>query len=290
MLTPEQVAFYHANGYTTVPNILPDAELAELRQVTDEFVDKSRQATDHTAEFDLEPGHTPEAPRLRRLKHPESLHPAYDRVFRNEHIIDMVAQLVGPDVRHFGGKLNLKSAGFGSPVEWHQDYAFGSTRSNDDMLAVGVAIDDMTPENGCMLVVPGSHKGPIFNHYQDDVFAGAVTDPDFVPDPIAPLLLNAGDISIHHGRLLHASAPNRTPDRPRRFYLLQYCAADSWTQPLSPEEREVYKTQMLRGELPESPRFVDAPPVPRPAQPRTGRGGSIYEQQTHLQQRLFEEA
>jgi len=45
---------------------------------------------------------------------------------------------------------------------------------------------------------------------------------------------------------------------------------------------------MLRGELPESPRHADIPPVPRPANPRSGRGGSIYEQQTHLQRRLFE--
>lgn len=288
MLTQEQVASYHAEGYISVPGVLSAGEIAELRQVTDEFVEKSRQATDHTDVFDLEPGHTPQAPRLRRLKFPENLHPAYDRVCRCKHILDMVAQLVGPAVRHFGGKLNMKSAGFGSSVEWHQDFAFGNTRSNDDMLAVGVAIDEMTLENGCLLVVAGSHKGPVFNHFQEDVFAGAVTDPNFEPHPVAPLQLNAGDISIHHGRLLHASAPNKTPDRPRRLYLLQYCAADCWPQPVSPEELEVFKTQMLRGELPESPRHADIPPVPRPANPRSGRGGSIYEQQTHLQRRLFE--
>ena len=288
MLTQDQVASYHDKGYVTVPGALWADQVTELRRVTDQFVDKSRQATEHTSEFDLEPGHTPAAPRLRRLKSPESLHPAYDRVLRCEHILDMVAQLVGPAIRHFGGKLNMKSAGFGSPVQWHQDYAFGNPRSNDDILAVGVAIDDMTPKNGCLLVVPGSHKGPIYNHYQDDVFAGAVTDPDFQPNPVEPVQLNAGDISIHHGRLLHASAQNTTRDRPRRLYLMQYCAADCWPQPVFPEELEVYKTQMLRGELPESPRHADIPPVPRPANPRCGRSGSIYEEQTHLQRRLFQ--
>ena len=159
MLTQDQIESYHTDGYITVARVVSAEEVAELRRVTDHFVDQSRQATDHTDQFDLEPGHSPETPRLRRLKLPESLHPAYDRVFRDETIIGMVAQLVGPAVRHFGGKLNMKSAEFGSPVEWHQDFAF-APRANDAMLAVGVAIDDMTPENGCLLVVPGSHRGP----------------------------------------------------------------------------------------------------------------------------------
>ena len=289
MLTPDQVASYQTNGYITVDNLIPPETIAELRRVTDQFVEASRQVTEHTPDFDLEPGHTPHAPRLRRLKHPERLHPAYDQILRNRTIIDIVAQLVGPNVRHFGGKLNMKSAGFGSPVEWHQDHAFGPTRSNDDILAVGVAIDDMDLENGCLLVVPGSHKGPIYNHYQDDVFAGAITDPNFVPGQVTPVQIKAGSLSIHHGRLLHASAPNKTPDRPRRLYLLQYCAADCWPKDVSADTIAQYRDAMLCGQLPAAPRYADVPPVPQPAQPRQGRSGSIYEQQTHLQRRLMTE-
>ncbi len=71
MLTKSQVESYNADGYVTVAGVLPPDEMAELRRVTEEFVDKSRHATDHTDEF-LEPGHTVEAPRLRRLKLPEN--------------------------------------------------------------------------------------------------------------------------------------------------------------------------------------------------------------------------
>ena len=74
MLPQEHVASYHAEGYISVPGVLSAGEIAELRQVTDEFVEKSRQATDHTDVFDLEPGHTPQAPRLRRLKFPGNWH------------------------------------------------------------------------------------------------------------------------------------------------------------------------------------------------------------------------
>ena len=289
MLTTEEIEFYHTNGYVTATGVLSADEVAELRRVTEEFVDKSRLATDHTEEFDLEPGHTAEKPRLRRLKYPELRHPAYDHVFRHESIIDIAAQLLGPNIRHHGGKLNMKSAGFGSPVEWHQDFAF-APRTNDDMLAVGVAIDDMNEENGCLLVVPGSHKGPIHNHYQEDVFVGAVTDSDFEPESIAAIELEAGDISLHHGRTLHASATNTAPDKQRRLYLLQYCAADAWRLDQADAQEEGPEVDcdehVLRGE-PAQPRFVETPPVPKPDTIRPGLGGSIYETQTQLERRFF---
>lgn len=287
MLTDEQVKQYHTDGYVTVAGVLPPEEIEELRRVTEEFVDKSRHATDHTGEFDLEPGHTAQVPRLRRLKYPEKLHPAYDRVMRNETIIDMVAQVVGPDVRHFGGKLNMKAAGFGSPVEWHQDYAFAA-RTNDDMLAVGVPLDDMTSENGCLLVVPGSHKGPIYDHFQGNIFVGGITDPDFDPGNVVPLELTAGDISIHHGRSLHASATNTSPDKPRRLYLLQMCAADSWViKPGEDNPEADLDENILRGEAPAEPRWVEVPPVPTPDTIEAGLAGSIYESQKLLQRRFF---
>ena len=119
----------------------------------------------------------------------------------------------------------MKSAGFGSPVEWHQDFAFAADVTNDDMLSVGLAIDDMTRDNGCLLFIPGSHKGPVYNHHQNNVFVGAITNPDFTPDNAVPIEVKAGGITIHHTRTLHASAPNLS-GQSRRLFLLQYCAAD----------------------------------------------------------------
>ena len=175
MLTQEQIDRYHADGYIAVENVLSDDLVAELRRVTDDFVERSRAVTDHTDVFDLEPGHTPEAPRLRRLKGPIDQHPVYDRALRDDGVLDIVAQLIGHGIRTNGNKLNMKSPGYGSAVEWHQDWAF-YPHSNDDVLAVGVAMDDMTEENGCMLMIPGSHRGPIYSHHQDGHFVGAVTE------------------------------------------------------------------------------------------------------------------
>ena len=81
--------------------------------------------------------------------------------------------LWGPDIRFDTAKLNMKCAGFGAPVEWHQDWAF-YPHTNDNLAAVGVMFDDMAMENGPLMVIPGSHKGPIFDHHADGVFCGAM--------------------------------------------------------------------------------------------------------------------
>jgi ectoine hydroxylase-related dioxygenase (phytanoyl-CoA dioxygenase family) len=282
MLTQQQIAFYHTNGYLSVERVLSEQEVDELRRVTDEFVEKSRQVTEHTDVFDLEPGHTPEAPRLRRLKNPASQHPVYDNTLRHPRILDIVAQLIGPGIRYNGHKLNMKSPEYGSPVEWHQDWAF-YPHTNDDLLAVGVAMDDMTLTNGCLMVIPGSHTGRIYNHHQNGFFVGAVTDSDFNHEKAVPVEVKAGGISIHHVRMLHGSAPN-TSDRPRRLLLFQYCAVDAW--PLSGvSDWKVFNDYILRGEPTNQPRLTQVPVrIPQPYGPRSG---SIYEVQTLLERPIF---
>ena len=79
MLSQEQVDFYHANGYLGVDGVLSGEEVAELRRVTDAFVEASREVTETDKVFDLEPGHTPENPQLRRLIDPSRQHDVYAR-------------------------------------------------------------------------------------------------------------------------------------------------------------------------------------------------------------------
>ncbi|MBM3264824.1 MAG: phytanoyl-CoA dioxygenase family protein, partial [candidate division Zixibacteria bacterium] len=191
MLTQKQIEFYHEQGYLAVPDVLTGDEVDALRRVTDEFVEKSREVTAHTDVFDLEPGHTPENPKLRRIKEPVGQHEVYRQTIRHNGILDIVEQLIGPGIRTNGNKLNMKSAEFGSPVEWHQDWAF-YPHTNDDILAVGVCIDDMRLDNGALLVIPGSHRGPIYDHHQNGRFCGAVNDPAFKPENIVAVEVPAG--------------------------------------------------------------------------------------------------
>ena len=198
-------------------------------------------------------------------------------------MLDIVAQLIGPGIHYNGDKLNLKLASVGSPVEWHQDWPF-YPHTNDDLLAVGVAMDDSTLDNGCLLVLPGTHTGPILDHHEDGHFVGAVTDPGFRPEGAVPITLKAGGISIHHARLLHGSAPNRST-RPRRLLLFQYCAIDAW--PLMGGEMywDTYVASILRGQPTNQPRLAPVPvrlPRPQPLQ-----SGGIYEMQEKLKNPLY---
>ncbi len=102
--------------------VFSPAEIAELRRVTDEFVEKSRGVTKSGDVFDVEPSHTPEQPRLRRLKEPVKQHAVYRQALRHPAVLNIVSQLIGPAFSTNGDKLNMKLANVGSPVEWHQDW------------------------------------------------------------------------------------------------------------------------------------------------------------------------
>ncbi len=286
MLTQAQIDEYHERGFIAVGEVLPDEQVAELQAVTDDFVERSRTVTEHSDVFDLEPDHTPDAPKLRRLKEPHLVHDAYDRVLRDDGIVEMASQLLGTyAVRTHGTKLNMKSGEFGSPVHWHQDWAF-YPHTNDDVLAVGVAIDDMTQENGCLLAIPGSHRGPVLDHNQDGAFVGAVTDLSFDPDDAEPIEIAAGGISIHHVRTLHGSL-NNTSEASRRLLLLMYCAGDAYPIWIAGGQMDwdQYRATFVRGEASNEVRMASAPV--RLPQPPPIRSGSIYEIQREMKGTTF---
>ena len=277
MLSSRQVQSYRDQGYLAVPGVLSAAEVAELQRVTDELVDASRGVAAHTDVYDLEPGHSAAEPRVRRIKSPDRQHEVYARTLRHPAILDIVEQLVGPGVRYQSTKLNLKAAGYGSPVEWHQDWAF-YPHTNDDILAVGVCIDAMSEANGGLLVVPGSHRGPLYDHHQDGWFVGAITGAEVDTEQVVQLEVPAGGISLHHVRTVHGSVPNRSP-RPRRLLLLELCAVDAWPL-LNMPGLEAFDARILRGSATVTPRLEAAPVrIPLPAHERRG---SIYEVQSKL--------
>ncbi len=78
---------------------------------------------------------------------------------RHGAILEILRELIGPAIRFDTSKLNMKSPGYGAAVEWHQDWAF-YPHTNSDLCAVGVMMDDCGIENGPLLCIPGSHRGP----------------------------------------------------------------------------------------------------------------------------------
>lgn len=290
MLTSAQIAHYRERGYLVVPGVLPESEVASLQAVCDEFLQRSRAVTQSDDVFDLEPSHAAASPAIRRIKNPHLHHERYRDLVSDDRILDCLAPLIGGDIRFEGSKLNYKPAGVGSPVEWHQDFAF-YPHTNDDLCAVGIVIDEARLENGAMLVVPGSHTGPIYDHHQDGLFVGAVpADLNVLADAVA-LEAPAGSITIHHARMLHASAPNRS-SRPRRFLLNQYAAADAYPVffgAVLGGSQDEFDAKIVRGRSPRVARLESiGTPVPIPN--FAGPVGTIYEVQQTLRKRGFQEA
>jgi ectoine hydroxylase-related dioxygenase (phytanoyl-CoA dioxygenase family) len=288
VVTPEQVQAYRRDGFVVVHDVLDAAEVAALKRVTDEFVDGSREVREHTKIYDLEPGHSAAQPRVRRIKAPHAHHPVYAALIRHPRILAVLQALVHPSIRFDTSKLNLKSAGYGAAVEWHQDWPF-YPHTNDDLAAVGVMIDDMEMVNGPLLCIPGSHRGPVFDHHDaDGYFCGAMDPEKHEIDygAAVPCTGRAGSISIHHVRTVHGSAVN-TSNTARRLLLLQYRAADAW--PLLARGQmgfDEWKALLLCGEDdPTSPRCADVPVrLPLPA---SLHQGSIYENQRTLKNSYF---
>src|SRR5262245_53808820 len=123
VLTAAQRDAYARDGYVIVDDVLTADELSALNDVVDELIERPRIVTESDELFDLEPGHSGAAPKLRRIKDPQRHQETFDRVMRSPRVLDAVADVVGPDVRFVAGKLNLKHSGGGAAVEWHQDHA-----------------------------------------------------------------------------------------------------------------------------------------------------------------------
>ena len=278
-LTDAQVQSYQRDGYLAVRGVLDATQIGTLRRVTEALVERSRAVTKSDALFDLDPRHTAAQPVLRRIKNPADNDPLYRWVTFESPIPDIVAQLLGPAVRFHHSKLNMKGSLIGAAVEFHQDAAF-YPHSNDDVLAVGLLLDDATADNGAMAVLPGSHRGPIYTHYDGQGrFVGCMR-PDDVErlDTSRAVLLElpGGSIHIHHYRLVHWSAPN-TSTRERRLLINSYAAADALSLVPDSTRSPLYGT-LVRGTAPGMARRTagDMPLPPDFSQGYT----SIYELQS----------
>ena len=286
MLSDEQMNQYQEDGYVIARSVINDELLGRVRNVVAEMLSEAEKVSDHDEKFDLEPSHSLSSPKVRRIKTPHKWHSIFWELIQTKNMVNCLTCLLGADVRLHGSKLNLKSAHDGSAVEWHQDWAF-YPHSNDHVLAVGLMLDDMTMDNGPLMLVPGSHRvEKVWDHHQDGHFCGAISpslnqDLDF--DSAVPCIGKAGDCSFHHVRLVHGSAQNVSKDS-RRLMLYECAAADAWPY-FRFSDLEEFNSRMIAGRPTVEPRATNVP-VRMPFPPAK-KQGSIYENQTMLTDRFF---
>ena len=228
MLSREQIEFYHEHGYLLVENVLSDVELKTLQTITYDLIEKSKDITESNDAYDLDEGHSRHTPRLTRIKLPHKQDPYFWEVLTQSNVTRVLNDLLGEDTTLITAKLNTKAPGGGQAVEWHQDWAF-YPHTNDDLLAFGIMLEDVTPDNGPLMVIPGTHKGPLLSHKHEGLFCGAIhpDDPLFEQEKAVTLTGKAGSMTVHHVRTLHGSAPNMS-DKNRLILFYELASGDAW--------------------------------------------------------------
>ncbi len=277
MLSVEQKQFYKNEGYLLVKNVISRKQLKEMNIIIDDLIEKSKKIKESNKIYDLEAGHCSDYPKLSRIKQPHIVNKYFWDILKLSPIKEILVDLLGPNVSLKTSKLNTKFSSGGSAVEWHQDWVF-YPHTNDDVLALGLFLDDVDFDNGPLMVIPKSHRGPILNHTnKKGVFCGAINpeDKNFNINKAITLTGNAGSMSIHHVRTLHGSSINNS--NKKRLILFYECnSADAW--PLvgtgayynSSNPNKLWdqlNKQMVSGQVCLTPRMKNVPvrvPLPPP--------------------------
>jgi hypothetical protein len=262
---------YFEDGFLTVPGYVGTGWLARLRAVIAAKIEESRTLTESDDQFDLAPDHSAEKPNIRRLRKAVDQHPDLWAFARDRSVVDLVADLVGPDVRFHSAKLNFKWSAGGDAVRWHQDIQ-GWPHTNFSVLTFGVYLEDTGPEQGPLTAMPGTHRGRIFDQFDDDGrWTGAVAPRDVATLPLdtaAELCGPAGTVVVLHCRVVHGSAANYS-SRIRPLLLNVYAAADAL--PMTPAPAPTSRTGVLvRGQ---EPLHVHMEPYPARLPPRWDQVG-----------------
>ena len=163
MLTKKQINFYKKEGYLLVEDVITREQLNYILEITNGLVKKSKNVVSSNEIFDLDRGHSEENPRLTRIKQPHKVNNFFWKVIFESKIKEILVDLLGENISLKTSKLNSKFPDGGSHVDWHQDWVF-YPHTNDDVLALGLMLNDVDIENGPLMVIPKSHLGPILKH------------------------------------------------------------------------------------------------------------------------------
>lgn len=205
-LTAGQLQALDRDGYVAPLSLCPPEHMAELRTAVEAAV-----ATPGPHDGD------------RWSARHQDCRVVYD-ICASPGICDAVAQVLGQDLVLWNTVLMSKEPG-GAEIPWHQDHDFDYL-SPDISLAAWLAIDDATTANGCLEVIPGSHKQllPSISRTQDGEFDSRVADIHVAGRPRVPIELRAGEFLLFRNKILHYSAPN-TSSRRRLGLAIRYTIA-----------------------------------------------------------------
>ena len=239
-ITFNEVKFYKKNGYLVKKNLIPKREIYKINDLVKNIISKEKKKKTKiknqggTQAYDnyhfVYNSNSSKNKQILRLNNPQNRHKVFFKVSRNKKIISIVKKLIGGTVRFHLGKLNFKLPNKkGGEIAWHQDWAF-YPHTNDDLITVGIYLEDCNEENGPLKVIPGSHRKQVLNHHsEENNFIGKINTKrsKINVKKNVSLMGSAGTVTFFHCRTIHGSGLNYTSNN-RPLLLFCYRACDAW--------------------------------------------------------------
>lgn len=214
---------FNANGYYIAKNALTAQECEEMNQDIKEMAGGKYPSPIFN---DLENKGTPEEVynKILCIHHPHTVSPIFIKYMKHPNITAVLGECIGPSVKCMQSMYFVKPPGLPGQA-WHQDECYIPTRDRS-LCGAWVALDDATIENGCLWVLPGSHKSgyiyPFRDHNQPDKYDSAQQVFGFDESPQIPVEVKKGDVIFFNGYLLHKSEKNKTKNNYRRAIVYHY--------------------------------------------------------------------
>lgn len=218
-LTPEQLKFYSDEGYLALGKVLSDDALS---RISEELIRAWREEhSAHAADQTWLQNH------LSFLIHRKSHAQAIRKFFYNGPLVDAAEQLIGPNIQATATMASIKVANSPQGVGWHQDNGYGELDPYNSMSAI-VSLVKATEQNGCLWVVPRSHRRGQISTGMTLVAKRAGIEADLQVDDASAVALpmEPGECVIFHALTFHKSNGNHT-NEDRVFFFLRYADADT---------------------------------------------------------------
>lgn len=223
-LSEEQIAHFQREGYLVTGPILT----AEEREAARAAYDRIFHATEKPASYrnlGQKEGEEVSAGAVLQIIDMHKLDPIFRHLLHKAALLDMAEGVLGtPHIRLYHDQALYKPALHGDEVPWHQDNGYWRL-DPPKAASLWIALDDATLENGCMWVIPGSHRAGEAGHQRAGQYI-AQLKADADETLAVPIPLPAGSGMFHHCRTLHRTLPNLSPNQ-RRAWVMHYMPADT---------------------------------------------------------------
>jgi ectoine hydroxylase-related dioxygenase (phytanoyl-CoA dioxygenase family) len=235
-VTPGNVQFYHDYGYLIASDLILQEEIDLLKKDTIKIfrgeygtIEGTLPAMENETDADV-------LKKYVAIHFPHKISPVIKEFLTQENIVSVLTQTISPNIKCMQSMLFVKGPGKAGQA-WHQDEFYIPTRDKS-LIGVWIAIDDATVENGCLWIIPGSHKPGyimprIASHSNEYADVDTIDINRYNKEDIIPVEVKSGSVVFFNGYLLHSSLRNKTANNFRTALVNHYMSAESmlpWDQ------------------------------------------------------------